>query len=356
MKKPILLYSAIYPDTAAKFIGDLDACGDSDVRVLVNCPGGDPYSTYGMIAMANERDNLSYDVHGQASSCAAYMVAGSPNKADNTCLNVSAFIFHRAASWMEGNATYFTDAVKAELEEVNKNLRGILEKGIGADNFKKITGTSLDEMFDMSKRIDVRVNAKQAVKLGIIGKIVSLSSKMKAEIESNATKYHIAAFAEGTTFTNIESSNDTVMEYKEIKTLAELEAAYPTLVAEMKKTTTTEAIANEKMRIESWSAWALVDPEAVAKGIAGDKFPTPADTSKFQVKMASPDVLKRMIAGNANVTTPPAPAGTEAKAKIDAFMAEVDEMEEDEDDDKKAKKTKAKKTKAKKEEDLDEED
>jgi hypothetical protein len=283
-----------------------------------------------MIAMANENDNLTYEVHGQASSCAAYMVAGSANKADNTCLSVSAFVFHRAASWMEKYPEYFTDAVKAELQDVNTNLRAILEKSIGADKFKAVTGKTFDEMFDMSNRIDVRVTAKQALKLGIVGKIVPLSPKLKAEIESNASSYRIAAFAEGTPFTNIESSNTPDM--NEIKTLAELRAAYPVLVAEAENAAAITAIANEKVRVEAWSAWALVDPDAVAAGIASDKLPSPADTAKLQVKAASPDVLKRMIEGNANVQTPAAPKGTEAEAAIKNFLAEVDEMDEDDED------------------------
>ena len=321
MEKLILLYRAIYPDTAAQFITELDANRANDVRVRVNCPGGDPYSTYGMIAMANSMDNVCYDVDGQASSCAFYLLAGSPNKAQNTCLTVSSMVAHRAASWMEKYPELYTDAVKAELEACNGNLRAIVEKGIGADNFKRVTGKSLDDMFDMTKRLDVRITGKQAEKLGIVGKVHALSAKRKTEIESYANQYHIAAFAEGVS-TNIESSNDTVME---IKTLAELRAAYPTLVAEAENAAVVTAVANEKVRIESWSVFSLIDAEAVTAGIASGKTITEADRSKFAIKAMSPEILAKMRAGNQDVTTPG--TGTATKSdndlKLEAFMKEV---------------------------------
>ena len=322
MRKQILLYRAIYPDTAAQFITELSDNRACDLTVLVNCPGGDPYSTYGMIAVANKMDNVCYEVHGQASSCAAYMLAGSPNKAENTCLDVSVMVFHRAASWMEKYPDLYTDAVKAELEAVNANLRDVLEKGIGGDNFKRITGTSFDDMFAMDKRLDVRVSAKMAKKMGIVGKIVPISSKIKAEIEARASEYHIAAFAEGTNLANINSqSNDDVME---ITTLAALKAAYPVLVTEAENAAAATALANEKIRVEAWSAWNHVDAEAVKAGIASDKLPTPADVSNFQVKACSPDILAKMKEGNKQVTTDPGGASKSAKQlELDAFMAEV---------------------------------
>ena len=325
MKKQILLYQAIYPDTAAGFIEKLEASTDGAL-VRVNCPGGDPYSTYGMIAMVNAMTGIDYCIDGQANSCAAYAVIGNMKAATSECLDVSTMVVHRAASWMESYPAYYTDQVKAELKAVNDNLRKILEDNIDDADFKKVTGKTYDQVFDMNGRLDVRLNAKQMKKLGIVTKVTPLTTARKKEIVAFAGQYGIAAFAENVD-TNIESNINTDIMEKEIKTLAELKAAYPALVLEAETAAITGAMTSEKERIAAWQQFAKIDAEAVTKGIEGGKAPSMIDISSFAAKALSPEVLEKMRKDNINAQTTTVDSTKSAKdLEVEAFLNKVNNV------------------------------
>lgn len=332
MKKQILLYTTIYPDTAAAFISSLSALGSDGAVVRVNCPGGDPFSMYGMIAMSASTAGLDYAIDGQANSCAAYMAIANMGRGGSECLNVSTMVVHRAASWMEKYPEYYTDDVKAQLKAVNDNLRKILKDNIDEDDFKAVTTHTYDEVFDMSKRLDVRINSRQMKKLGIVTKVNALTAPRKKEILALANQYGIAAFSSDvdtnitTQTTQTTTFNNENME--PITTLAQLRAQYPLLVTEAETNAATTALANEKIRIAAWTPWAKADPAAVELGIKGNALPSPADVSNFQVKMLSPDFLARMKESNVDVQTEPAAGAnkTEADLKVDAFLAEVNKV------------------------------
>ena len=323
MAKEILLYTGIYSDTAAQFLMELEAAKGMSPLVRVCTPGGDPFSTYGMIAKANEV-GADYQVDGRCDSCGFYLVAGSNGNVE--CLDQTTFIAHRAASWMEDYPDNYPNA-KADVEAVNKNLRAIIEKSL--PDFEKVTGVKLDDMFSMEggtkKRIDVRINAKQALKMGLVSKVNPLTAKKKKEINAYAQTMGIAAIYNES---EINAENNEKME---IKTLAELKAAYPALVAQAETEATTAvkaaSIEAERKRIAMWNKYRHVDAKVVDEGINSGKEVDIDVMSDMQIKMASPAFLEAMKKQNTTVTTAnaeTAEAKTEDQIKAEAMFAAAD--------------------------------
>jgi ATP-dependent protease ClpP protease subunit len=316
MAKQVLLYNDIYPYTAAQFLTDLEAAGDG-ATVRVNCPGGDPYSTYGMIAVA-AKSNAKYEVDGQANSCAFFLVA-SAGPENVECLTASSFVAHRASTWYEKYPDMMTDAMKAELKACNDTLRGIIEDNL--PEFETVMKVKLDDLFAMTyPKLDVRINAKQAKKMGLVGQVNPLTPTRKKEVEAYAQRFGIAAFSSTATTTNTKPTVDM-----EITTLAELKAQYPALYdaakAEGALEGSTATLATEKRRIAAWQAWEKLAPEATAAGIASGKFPDAADLSEMQAKAFTSGTLEAMKKDNAPI---PAPGETvidpKAKTETNLFM------------------------------------
>lgn len=327
MAKQILLYNEIYSYTASAFLTQLDAYKGSNVDIRVNCPGGDPYSTYGMIAMvANSKARMLVD--GRADSCAAYMVAASGAKQNTECLTVSSFTFHRASTWMEKYPDMFTDAIKAELAGINTNLRAILEDSCGGAQWLDVTGVSLDTMFSMEGVKDVKITAEQAKQLGFVVAINPLTAVKKTEIIALSKQYNIAAF-DASANTNIQNENNTVMEPKIFATLAELKTAYPGLVAEAETAGNKAGITAERKRINGWLKFMPVDAPTVIKAIADGADLDMDVIADMTVKMQAPDYLARMKKGNVQVTTAAGDNNankTEAELAADAFQANADKL------------------------------
>jgi hypothetical protein len=76
----------------------------------------------------------------------------------------------------------------------NQVIRKKLEAKINEEEFTKVTKKSFDDIFSMEDRLDVRMNAQQAKKIGLVDEIVKLNPVLRAEIEN---KYYndIAALA-----------------------------------------------------------------------------------------------------------------------------------------------------------------
>jgi hypothetical protein len=71
-----------------------------------------------------------------------------------------------------------------EVEKRNKVIRKKLEARIDENKFKKVTGKTFDDIFSMDGQLDVRLNAKEAKKIGLIDKVIKLDVKKRTEIES----------------------------------------------------------------------------------------------------------------------------------------------------------------------------
>lgn len=304
---------------------ELEANKDNGPVVRVNSQGGDPFSTFGMIAKACEV-GACYQVDGQANSSAFYLVANAGS--DNVeCLNVSTFKVHRAASYMEKYPTEYPGVID-QVKAVNVHLRAIIEKNL--PDFEKVTGVTLDAVFSMEggydKRVDVSINAKQALKMGLVGKVNSLTAKKKKEINAFAEQYHIAAFSNEPNISAENNDNDM----EPITTLAQLKAQFPGIYAEAKGEGITEGrtagIAYERKRISTWNKYRGVDAKVVDAGIEAGTEVDMDIMAEMQIKMAAPEYMEAMKKQNKVVKIGEADteAKTEDQIKAESMMAAAD--------------------------------
>jgi ATP-dependent protease ClpP protease subunit len=320
MPKEILLYSSIYSYSVTDFIKEMEAAKGDDVRIRINSPGGEVYAGFGAIAKFHEHPKKkSIQVDGRADSFAAIICCCAE---DVECLDVSTFLFHRASigEYWESKPEYFTDEVKASLSQMNAQLRAFMEGKMNGDEFEKVTGVSLDDLFSLDTRLDVVLTAKQAKKLGLVNKIVSITPAKKAEIESRVMA--IAAMSIPTAPAAEDPAPPPQPPLKnQIMTAAEFKAAHPAAYAEI----VSEGVNQERDRVGSFLAFNDVDPEAVAKGIKDGTALTATQMAEFSRKAFSAQAKSDLETDSPkNVTTgqPETPKTPEAKAAED-FAAEV---------------------------------
>lgn len=324
MAKEILFYQPIYSFTVEDYIRELEAAKDTDIKVRMNTPGGDVYAAYGAIAKFNEhKGTKSIHVDGEASSGGAFMcfaAKGSGNEV--TCLDVSQFLVHRAAfpSYVESDPKRFTDAMKKEITNMNKGLRAMVERVTTPQKFMDVTGTSLDVVFSLESRVDVMIDANQAMQLGLVSNVMPLTASRKNEIMALAGQYGIAAFSPKSKISN-NNSNKTTM------TVAEIKAQYP----DAYKQICDEAVTAERDRVAAWQTWADIAPKKVRKGIESGAALSTADISELSRKALAKAGVKEVEEGNAPEVKTEDPSNQGAKteaqkneeAQIAAWKAEL---------------------------------
>ncbi len=179
MPKPILLYTDIWSQSAKDFTDQiLETPENEAIEIWMNSPGGSVTAGWAMIAALSEHKNdVNISVMGDASSMAFFMLLFADNV---LAYDTSNFLVHRASSWFEDIAEEF----KKDIENRNKLIRKKLEARIDEEKFKKVTGKTFDDIFDMENRLDVRLTAKEAKKIGLVDKVIKLDVKKRTEIES----------------------------------------------------------------------------------------------------------------------------------------------------------------------------
>lgn len=180
MPKPILLYTSIWENTAKDITEQILEYPDGEpLDIWMNTPGGSITAGWSIIAALNEKNiDVNYTVVGDASSFGFIMLLFGKN---NKSYDTSNFLIHRAASWFED---YMTEDELKDVEQRNKVIRKKLESRIDENIFIEVTGKTFDDIFSMETRLDVRLTAQQAKKIGLIDSIVKLDSKKREEIES----------------------------------------------------------------------------------------------------------------------------------------------------------------------------
>jgi ATP-dependent protease ClpP protease subunit len=314
MPKEILLYTSIYSYSAAAFINEMEANKNSAICVRGNCPGGDMFSTYGMIAKFQEhKAGKEIQVDGIAASAFAYMLCFA-DKVE--CLDVSTILFHRASFGDPELEKTMDEADKKILAAVNASIRSALELKIPAAKFLEVTGVSYDEMFSMDQRLDVIINAEQAKALGLVTTINKLTASKKSEIMALSNTYGIAAFSKEPI---IQSENTNAM------TVAEFKKANPEAYQEIFDLGHTAGISAEQTRTKTWLAYKDIDAEAVAKGISEGKAVDPVIMAEMQIKAISKNKIEAIAGDNPPpVKTAEEQAAATAEAKqTETFLAEV---------------------------------
>lgn len=305
----ILLYGGIYNYTAESFIEKVNDADGEDLTIRVNSYGGDVFASYGMIAKMQEYEGEKLmKVDGIAASMAAFMALFC-SKVE--CLDVSKFLFHRADMYTPDDET------KNFLAKVNADLRKALEAKIDSKKWKEVTGVSISEMFDPEKRIDVTIDAKQAKKLGIVSKIVtlepSIAKKIKAAwqdfVSPNQSANHkllepIMAMAEETQEENLIQTNKTM-------TKDQLKADHPAVYAAI----FNEGVEQERDRAGAFLAFVDVDAKAVTEGIASGKPMSQTQMAELSRKGLQLNVVASVQKETEKTVTTDTPETPEAKAE-----------------------------------------
>ena len=315
----ILLYGGIYSYTAEDFITKMNDLQGENITCRINCQGGDVFAGWGMIAKASEhKGGLTIKVDGIAASMAAFMLLFADNV---ECLDVSSFVFHRADGYVQ------TDEDKAWLASINANFRKKMESKIPASVWRKVTGKSYDDLFNPESRIDCMLTAKQAKELGLVSKINKISVAEAKNVKALADKYNFTAELPTAITAALETEVTTVvqpLEPQKMKTVAELMAAHPDLVAQIQ----AEAVTAERDRVGSFMAFSEIDPVAVKAGIESGKPMSQTQMSEFSLKAIQAKTLGTLPNTPTPVAAAPETAATEkteAEKKQAAFLAEASE-------------------------------
>jgi len=241
-------------------------------------------------------------------------------------------MIHRASGFVENEQD------QKLLDAINKDLRRALESKIDQEKFEKITGFTMDDIFEGEKRIDVWLTAAEAKKVGLIdkvNKIIDEKEGMKAVSERFAAfnKFNPEATledpekkAKNPEAKIVDGNNKLNNENPENMTLDKLKAEFPDVFASV----LALGVKAEKDRTGSYLAFGDVDFEAVKKGIESGEELSRTATAEFIRKEFSAKALVDLKGDSkANVKTPEVKAKKEEKeasekeVKLNAFEAKL---------------------------------
>ena len=333
MAKEILLYGGIYSSSVERFIEAVNELKDGEDLVLrVNTLGGSPEDMTGMIAKFQEfKGKKIIKVDGKAYSSGAFFLLYADSK-DVEMTSSSKLMIHRAGypARIESDKSIMTDARWEFLAGINKNLRSALEARVDSDNFKKITGVSIDEIFSTDSRIDVFLDAEQSKELGLVGRVNNISPARTAQIAADytsiAAQYESVKIQEITPAkAEIEENKSEVVNKKGKMTIGEIKSTHPEAYGEIMAL----GVSQEKDRAGAWSVFAEIDAKRVKEGIKSGESMSETDRAEFSLA-ASKGVEAKAIEAESQkeVETKKVPAAkTEAEIEaegVDAFFNEVE--------------------------------
>lgn len=303
--KELYLYSPIYDFSAEQLIAAMEENSGSDIVIRVNTPGGSVFSGWGIIAKMLEREGkTTIKVDGTAMSMGAVLL---PFADRVEALDVTMIMLHRADMYISSPED------QAFLDKVNKSLRAKLEAKINVEKLKEITGSSMDDIFNSEKRIDIFLTAKQAKQIGLVDKINSVDPKELSAL-------HNKMFSVAATHTPIKETTikNTTM------TLEKLKAEYPAIFAEA----VALGVAQEKDRVEACLTFIEIDAVGVKAAIESGKPLSQKQMADFSLKAVSAATLKKIETESTTIvkTKEVEAVKTDAEKKLAAFEAEVDAL------------------------------
>lgn len=309
MAKEILLYTDLYSYTCERLITSLDENLKKEVTLRVNSPGGSVFAAWGVFAKVKEHGNVTMQVDGLAASGAGNLLLYAKKA---KALNVSRIMLHRA----DGYAS--TPEQKQLLNDINTDLRKQIEMRVDNAKFVAVTGRSIEDMFNPETRIDIWLTAKQAQELNIVTEIVELKPE---EIKAMSdVMFDISA--------KLEINAPEIKLEDTMTTIEELKSKYPDLYKSVVKAATDA----ERDRFGAWMAWYEIDPKAVKEGIDKGEMITAKASQEFQLKMMSPEYLKKLASDSAPKIATAAASGsggaggaaTAAQQELADFEANID--------------------------------
>jgi len=329
--KEILLYTPFWGWAAAEFISELEASKNNDIVIRLNTPGGDVEAAFGMVAkMAERTKSTKVKVDGKAHSMGAFFLA----YADNVeALDVSEIMIHRAAyaSYIEQDMEMFTQDMKDSLQRTNDKLKEALLAKIDTSKFIAITGKTIDEIFDMSQRVEVTLTAAQAQEVGLVDNVVTITPQKRAELRGYYAKAAmsgvpiepLAALKEAETPKQAKQKQEQTIKNKAM-TAAEFKSSNPQAYAEI----FNAGVSAERDRVGEYMAYADVDLEACRTGIKSGENMSRTMAAEMSRKAMSAEFLKSSEDGSpeAVVTQEPKPEKSAEDKQIEAALAEAREL------------------------------
>lgn len=294
MQKSIAIYGSINSESATKFVQNINDADrfSNDIRVRISTNGGDVMQGYAILSMLKEFEGeKSVVVDGKAYSMGAFMCMYVN---DVEAYDVSKFMVHRAdyPAWYK-NSEFFKESDQDELDKINADLKKAMKKKLDADAWKSITGDSIDDVFDSEERKDYFLSAKEAKKVGLISKILTLDSDAKREINANCRQANIAAlYDEKNKEQKLqkEAKEQNVKSKNKNMTIEELKKDHPELVKAIRE----EVTADIRLNIEAWAEYKDVSPEKVIEGVSTMKAPNAKDYAKFaKLQMAGVQMAEK---------------------------------------------------------------
>jgi ATP-dependent protease ClpP protease subunit len=327
MAKEVLIYGGIHSLSAFDFITSVNEIKDGeDLVVRINTDGGSPEYGFGMVAKFREFEgNKSVKVDGKAHSAGMFFCTYAEKV---EALSVSQFLVHRAAysEWFE-DSTLFTEELKTNLVNINKDLQRAFEAKVDVAKFEEISGVTVKEIFSMDSRKDVFLTATQAKKIGLINKVVNITPTKQASLDSMMEE--VVAKYSGKALEQKEIKNEknitNPIKQKNMD-LNKLKAEHHALYAEVLAVGKEAGIAAEKDRIGAYLAFVDADPKAVVEGIKSGKSLSATQMAEFVKAQVSKTLVNDAEKENApEVETPKADAPKSAEEiSAEASEAELD--------------------------------
>lgn len=333
-EQEVLFYGEISDFSVSSFINRMREAKDlrRDVKILANSMGGSPDSGYGMIKTIRDfpyKKKLS--IHGAAYS----MMAFAALYVDEVeAIEQTLFLFHRAAASFSEDEQI--PAFRQLIVTRNEDLRQAMEQKLDIAAFERISGVTLDQLFSMDDRIDVILNAEQAMEIGMLTEIIPMSAVEADEINS---RMMAACAGHGIQTIHVKNQNS-------MKTLEELKEKHPELYAQAieagKKEATPPAsgpvkkddlsdsekliqagIEKERERVKGWQTFAEVDAKKVAEGIASGNSITMADIGEFTLTAQKKNFAGALKKGTDTSGSTP---GNEGKTKDGELTEELEAL------------------------------
>ena len=168
--RQILLSGEVNKALAEKVVRQLlllEQISSDPIYIFIDSPGGDVDSGYAIFDMIRFINAPVFTIGmGLVASAGALIFLASP-KGNRIALPNSHYLIHQPLSGMKGVATDI-EIHAAELEKARAKINALISEE---------TGTSLDQVQKDTER-DYWMNAEEAVKYGLAGKIVSKRSEL----------------------------------------------------------------------------------------------------------------------------------------------------------------------------------
>jgi len=249
----IYLYETISEFSAEKINRSLTNNEGNDVTIRMTTRGGyTPAGAAMIMGIDKFPGKVKMSVDGDVSSMGAIMLL----YADEVEMSEMAEVmFHKAAypDWYMPS-----DDEKANLKRENDRFKKKMEKRLG-----EAGQATIDKIFEEGKRNDVYLTARQAKKIGLVNKVITLDPSQKAAVKMAMENMPKEGVDNKKSNTNINKNANNMLEITQDQLDAKLakaeKAGYDKgLEAGRKK---------EADRRSAWEQFADVDPDAVKTGL-----------------------------------------------------------------------------------------